>query len=111
MRHRWILVAVLIVLVLAGAAYAFLLPGISVARQDASPLETDIATWLLRHSVPDAAAQAVSPLGPRPSMADVRAGHDLFAQKCETCHAYDGGGKTELGAGTFPRPPVLHTLV
>jgi predicted CXXCH cytochrome family protein len=111
MRHRWILVAILIVLALAGAAYAFLLPGLSVARQDASPLETGIATWLLRHSVPDAAARAVSPLGPHPAMADVRAGHDLFAQKCEACHAYDGGGETELGAGTFPRPPVLHTLV
>ena len=78
MRHWWILVAILIILVLAGAAYAFLLPGLSVARQDASPLETGIATWLLRHSVPDAAARAVSPLGPHPAMADVRAGHDLL---------------------------------
>ena len=39
----------------------------------------------------------------------IRAGHDLFTAKCETCHAYDGGGRTEIGGNTFPRPPVLRS--
>lgn len=111
MRLRWIAIAIVIVLAIAGIAYTELLPGLSVARQEASGLETEIATWLLRHSVPASAAKAVNPLGSRPAMAEIRAGHDLFTQKCETCHAYDGGGKTEISAGNFPRPPVLHTLV
>jgi predicted CXXCH cytochrome family protein len=105
MRLRWILLVV--ILVVAGAFYALLLPGLSVARQEPSALEVKVATWLLHASVPASAKQTVNPLGAHPDPAAIRAGHDLFTQKCETCHAYDGGGKTELGAGSFPRPPVL----
>jgi predicted CXXCH cytochrome family protein len=104
--RRWIF-AIVILVIAAGAAYALLLPGLSVARQEPSALEVKVATWLLHASVPKDAKQAVNPLGTRPDPAAIQAGHDLFTQKCETCHAYDGGGKTELGAGTFPRPPVL----
>ena len=94
---------------LAAAAYIFVLPGFSVARNDPSALETRIATWLLRHSVPASDAQRVNPLGQ--DVAGITAGRELFRQKCESCHAYDGGGKTEIGAGIYPRPPVLKTLV
>lgn len=93
---------------LAVIAYFTFVPGMSVARQEPSRLEVKIATWLLRNSVPDAAATAVNPLGPKPDPAAIRAGQDLFTRKCATCHAYDGGGKTELARGSFPRPPILH---
>jgi len=102
---------ILLLLAAAGAAYAFLLPGLSVARQEPSKLETDVATWLLHNSVPASAAGMASPLGAKPALSEIRAGHDLFTKKCEICHAYDGGGKTEISAGNFPRPPVLHMLV
>jgi predicted CXXCH cytochrome family protein len=85
--------------------YVAVLPGLSVARQEPSLLEVQIATYLLRHSVPQSAKSAVNPLGK--DQASVAAGADLFRQKCEICHAYDGGGKTELGSGTFPKPPEL----
>jgi predicted CXXCH cytochrome family protein len=111
MRLRWIVITAVVVLVLAGAAYALLLPGLSVARQEPSRFETEVATYLLRHSVPASARDMVNPLGAHPDPAAITAGHDLFTKKCETCHAYDGGGKTEIGAGTFPRPPALHVLV
>jgi predicted CXXCH cytochrome family protein len=111
MRTRWILIAAVVVLALVGAAYVLILPGVSVARQEPSKLEVDVATYLLHHSVPASARDAVNPLGAHPDPAAIRAGHDLFTKKCETCHAYDGGGKTEIGAGNFPRPPVLHTLM
>lgn len=104
---RWVL-AIAVLLALAAIAYAMLLPGLSVARREPSGFETEVATYLLHHSVPERAVRAVNPLGARPDPAALRAGHDLFAQKCEVCHAYDGGGKTEIGAGTFPRPPALH---
>jgi predicted CXXCH cytochrome family protein len=94
-----------------GLAYFTALPGLSTARQEPSKLETEVATWLLKNSVPATAVSAVSPLGVKPAMSEIRAGHDLFTKKCETCHAYDGGGKTEISTGNFPRPPVLHTLV
>jgi predicted CXXCH cytochrome family protein len=105
--RRWIFAILVVVLALAGAAYALVLPGLSVARQEPSRLETDVATWLLLHSVPDSARAAVNPLGAHPDPATVRAGHDLFTAKCETCHAYDGGGRTEIGGNSFPRAPVL----
>jgi predicted CXXCH cytochrome family protein len=107
---RWIAAVAAGLVLLVLAAYAFILPGLSVARQEPSRAEVGIATWLLHHSVPRAAKAAINPLGPHPDPAAITAGRDLFRQKCEACHAYDGGGKTALGAGEFPRPPVLRTL-
>lgn len=102
---------VVAVLAVAAILYELIVPGLSVARNDPSQLEVQIATWLLRHSVPDEARRAVNPLGANPDPAAVAAGSDLFRQKCEVCHAYDGGGKTEIGSGTFPRPPALAITV
>lgn len=107
---RWVAVIIILLLLAAGAAYVLFLPGLSRGNRDASPLEQEIATWLLRHSVPDSAAAMVSPLGPKVSQADITAGRDLFRAKCETCHAYDGGGRTEIGANVLPRAPVLHQI-
>ena len=108
---RLIIAAAAVMLVLAGLAYVFLLPGLSAARNQPSKLEVAVATFLLRHSVPADAAAKTNPLNIHPDAADVRAGHDLFTAKCETCHAYDGGGRTEIGSGSFPRPPVLRVAV
>jgi predicted CXXCH cytochrome family protein len=96
-------------IVVLGAAYFFLLPGLSTARNEPPAIETGVATWLLRHSVPESAKNAANPLGKDP--ADITAGRELFRGKCESCHAYDGSGKTEMGAGMYPRPPVLRSLV
>ncbi|HXJ00535.1 MAG TPA: c-type cytochrome [Micropepsaceae bacterium] len=111
LRRRLVIVVsviVVAVLITAIALRQLLLPGLSVARAEPSTLEVQIATWLLHASVPDAAKALPNPLGSKAEVADVTAGRELFRQKCEVCHAYDGGGKTEIGAGVFPRPPVLH---
>jgi len=100
---------VLAIVVLAVVLYLTALPGFSTARSEAPALETSVATWLLNHSVPAAEKRKESPLGE--DAANVAAGRDLFRQKCEACHAYDGSGKTEIGAGTYPRPPVLKELL
>ena len=111
---RWSIIVLIVVvgLVTLGAlGYVLVLPGLSVARQEASPVEMVAATWLLHQSVPATAKAAKNPLGLHPDPAAVIAGKDLFAQKCESCHAYDGRGKTELGAGEFPHPPMLHVIM
>ena len=95
--------------ILGLVAYFEVLPGLSIARNDPPALETSVATWLLHHSVPASDKRKASPLGH--DVADVTAGREIFRQKCESCHAYDGGGRTEIGAGTYPRPPVLRALV
>jgi predicted CXXCH cytochrome family protein len=103
-------VFVLSIVVPAIALDLLLLPGLSVARDEPSRLEAQIATWLLHASVPNAAKNVASPLGKDADAAEVTAGRELFRQKCELCHAYDGGGKTEIGSGAFPRPPALRVV-
>ena len=40
-----------------------------------------------------------------PPAPDVSAGLELYKQKCETCHGYDGSGKTEAGGGLVSTAP------
>jgi predicted CXXCH cytochrome family protein len=102
-------VVVFAMIVLAGALYQRIVPGLSSARTEQSHVETVVATWLLHASVPEQAKQRTNPLESDP--ADIVAGRDLFRQKCEVCHAYDGGGKTQVGAGEYPHPPPLRAVV
>jgi predicted CXXCH cytochrome family protein len=111
MSRRFLIVSVVVavaVVVGVGALYQWLVPGLSSARIEQGPLETRVATWLLHRSVPAAAKARGNPLGNDP--AEVAAGSALFKQKCEVCHAYDGGGKTEVGSGEYPRPPSLRSM-
>ncbi len=69
------LAVTLAIVAAAGAAlYVFVVPGLSVARQEPPQLEVMLATWLLRQSVPEAARSAVNPLGETPDPAAVAAG-------------------------------------
>jgi predicted CXXCH cytochrome family protein len=109
MRKTVIAIAVLLVIAAAavGTLYASIVPGLSSARTEPSRLETAVATWLLHQSVSTSAKMSANPLGADP--ADITAGQDLYRQKCEICHAYDGSGKTNIGSGEFPRPPELRS--
>jgi mono/diheme cytochrome c family protein len=112
MSHKKSLIAIVVVfaiIVLAGALYERIVPGLSSARIEQSQVETTVATWLLHESVPKSAKERTNPLGSDP--AEIAAGRDLFRQKCEVCHAYDGSGKTQIGAGEYPRPPPLRLAV
>jgi predicted CXXCH cytochrome family protein len=104
----WAVAVVALIAVLGGALYAIFVPGLSIAAKEPPAAETLIATWLLHQSVPDDAKRSVNPLKDDP--AGIAAGHDLYREKCETCHAYDGGGKTTIGAGEYPRPPALRSF-
>ena len=111
MNRRRLAAIVAAAVVLAGAAaliYRSVLPGLSSARREPPAAEVTIATWLLRESVPEAARAQINPLGEDP--AAIAAGLELFRQKCAVCHAYDGSGKTEIGAGEYPRPPALRSI-
>src|ERR1700722_13053473 len=105
----WAVGVVALVAALCGLLYAFLIPGLSSARTEAPAAETLIATWLLHQSVPNDIKASVNPLGSDP--ADVTAGRDLYRRNCEICHAYDGSGKTSIGAGQYPHPPALRSAV
>jgi predicted CXXCH cytochrome family protein len=81
----------------------------SSAREDAPALEANVAQRLLHYTVPASARALKNPLDVAAGSADVEAGHQLYTQKCEICHAYDGSGKSEIGSGQYPRPPELHS--
>src|ERR1700750_1327949 len=109
-RNGWrtlVIVVVIALVVLAAGFYFLALPGFSVARQEPSKLEVGIARFLLKHSVPADQAAMKNPLAAHPDAADIAAGRELYTAKCEACHAYDGGGRTEVGGNVFPRPPGL----
>jgi len=103
----WTASIVATIAILVGTLYAVFVPGLSSALREPPAAETLIATWLLHQSVPDADKKNVNPLKGDP--ADVAAGRELYRDKCETCHAYDGGGKTTIGSGEYPRPPSLRS--
>jgi len=111
MPRKAMVAAIAVVAVFSGAAalYIFALPDLSSARPEPPGIEVAVAMWLLSHSVPTSARQQHNPLGA--DTADAAAGRDLFRQNCEICHGYDGGGKTRIGGGEYPRPPVLRSLI
>jgi predicted CXXCH cytochrome family protein len=114
MMHYRRRVVMALIAVLAGVAlasvliYRSVIPGLSSARSEPPAIETAVATWLLRASVPAEDRARANPVGGDP--AGIAAGQTIFRQKCEICHAYDGGGKTEIGAGQYPRPPALRSM-
>src|ERR1700678_3156804 len=101
----WVSCFVVAALLGVASLYALVIPGLSSARTEAPAAETLVATWLLHQSVPNDVKSNVNPLGSDP--ADVTAGRDLYRRNCELCHAYDGSGKTSIGAGEYPHPPAL----
>jgi len=104
-RRLWLVVGLLAIVVVAGIAIWGALPGFSSARNEPPAFEVSVATWLLHQSVPAASRNATNPVGR--DVADITAGRELFRQKCETCHAYDGSGRTDIGSAQYPRPPAL----
>jgi mono/diheme cytochrome c family protein len=102
-------IGALSVVVLCAGLYALLIWEGSSAREDAPALEANVAQWLLHYTVPPTLRSMRNPLDVKAGSADVEAGHEVYTQKCEICHAYDGGGKTEIGSGQYPRPPDLRT--
>ena len=103
----WKFVVALLVLLVLGArrSYRFALPGLSSARPNPPKIEMEVATWLLRNSVPAEAAARVNPL--KPDEATIAAGAATFQQKCAVCHNFDGTGHTTIGEHVYPRVPAL----
>jgi predicted CXXCH cytochrome family protein len=90
---------------LAGAVYLYIVSGGMVARQKPLALETSVARWMVRTSVPQAMKTTKNPLLADNGKVDDSGGRELYKQKCEICHAYDGSGKTQAGSGLYP-PPI-----
>jgi len=75
------------------------------AREEPTRIEEAIALQLRSLATPRDARSRRTPLPP--GAETVRAGMEHFADHCAICHANDGGGKTSLGTGLYPKPPDL----
>ena len=117
-RKRATLTATVVVVLFAlatGALYWYIVSGGLIARQKPPAVEKNVTRWMLDVSVPDSAKTMKNPLMADSGSVSVFAGQDLYKQKCEVCHGYDGSGKTEAGGGLYPQPldlrvhlPFLH---
>jgi predicted CXXCH cytochrome family protein len=103
-RKRATLTVAVIAALAIGAIYRYILSGGLIARQKPPALEVTVARWVLHASVPQKAKTLKNPLSAAADSPDVSAGRELYRQKCEICHAYDGSGKTDTGAGEYPPP-------
>src|SRR6202521_3321574 len=99
----------LVMVALAVGLYVLVMWEGSSAREDAPALEASVAQWLLHYTVPATVRAMKNPLDGAADSSDVEAGHEVYTKKCEICHANDGGGKTEIGSGQYPRPPDLRS--
>ena len=100
-------ISIATLVLLALGVYGLVMWEGSSAREDAPILEASIAQRLLHYTVPAEFRAMKNPVDVTAGSADVEAGHQVYTQKCEICHAYDGGGKSEIGSGEYPRPPDL----
>ena len=90
--------------------YGYIRSGGLIARQKSSKLEAFAAGALLKLSVPPAFKTLRSPLDQSATGADIAAGRELYQKRCDVCHAYDGGGQTDLSGGLYPPPVSLRKL-
>src|SRR6202795_2351024 len=106
-RKRATLTATVFVVLFAlatGALYWYIVSGGLIARQKPPAVEKNVTRWMLHVSVPDSAKAMKNPLLTDSGSVDVFAGQELYKQKCEVCHGYDGSGKTDAGGGLYPQP-------
>jgi predicted CXXCH cytochrome family protein len=95
--------------VILGAAYRYITTGGLIARQPPNRMEAAAARWVLDLSVPSSAKAMRNPVAA--TDASVTAGRTLYQQKCESCHGYDGVGRTDAGGGLYPPPIDLRSAV
>jgi len=99
-----IIVAAAIFGLVVAVTASFLHDGLS-SRATPSKLETIAGRKVRRLAIPSNARLAQNPvLASEEGLRDARL---HFADHCAICHGNDGGGKTIMGDGLYPKPPDL----
>jgi predicted CXXCH cytochrome family protein len=89
------------------AAYEHITHGGMVARRTPPELEAYLAGRFVNWSIPNEARSRKNPLGSVADGADVAAGRELYQRSCQSCHGFDGMGRTAAGSGLYPPPANL----
>jgi mono/diheme cytochrome c family protein len=99
-----IVVAVALLGLVVAVAASFLHDGLS-SRATPTRFEIMAARKARHFAVPSNAQLAQNPV--LASAEELRDARLHFADHCAICHANDGGGKTMVGSGLYPKPPDL----
>lgn len=100
---------VIVAALLLGVIYAYVTHGGMIARRKPPAIEAFIAGTLVNWSIPADAKRLKNPLNTDPNGADVAAGRMLYQRNCESCHGFNGYGKTASGGGLYPPPANLRS--
>src|SRR5689334_19113456 len=79
------------------AIYYYAISGGFRARRTPSAFEAFVAQGLVDLSVPRDAKALKSPLADGTNDSDLATGREIYQRNCETCHGYDGKGRTGAG--------------
>src|SRR5216684_2153238 len=99
-----IIVAVALLGLVAAVAASLLHDGLS-SRATPTRLEIMITRNTRHLAIPSNARLTQNPLLTSPE--DLRDARLHFADHCAICHGNDGGGRTMIGDGLYPKPPDL----
>jgi len=105
--RRWKILAFLVsAAALIAALYAFLLirKGFS-ATDEPSALERAVARTIRNLGIPTSAKHEKNPL--QATLDNLAQAHEIFLDRCASCHGQDGAGATMIGRNLYPKPPEL----
>jgi mono/diheme cytochrome c family protein len=102
-KSVWHVLAIVGLAAVAGAAW-FFASGIAT-RTPPGAAETAVARTARGLMIPSGARSRANP---EPATTEtVRSGLEHWADHCASCHANNGSGETEIGAGLYPRAPDM----
>lgn len=103
-KYGLLILLVVVVIAIGGLAWSMISRGFS-ARDEPSAAEAYVARSFRRMAIPRKTREIRNPIETTP---EVLAGAmEHFADHCAICHGNDGGGRTLIGRGLYPKPPDM----
>jgi len=108
MKPWKVILLVFVAVIVAAVAYgaSVIRRGFS-ARDEASTLETVVASAVRKISIPRVAREKQNPWKDAATPEIMAGARAHWADHCATCHANDGSGQTEIGQNLYPKAPDM----
>ena len=108
MRRRASPVALIIVIVVAGAVVYMAMTFSMSALEQPGLIETFVATRVRDWSISRAARRPL-PAAPKQNEENISKGSAIYGMACATCHGQDGRNPTPIGKSMYPPVPNLRS--
>ncbi len=106
MRRRTSLIALTIVIVVAGSVVYMTMSFRIDALRQPGPIETFFASRVRDWSISRAARRPL-PAAPEQNEENILKGSAMYGMACATCHGQNGRNPTPIGKSMYPRVPDL----